>query len=48
MTKSDLNMDGFTPLTSVDYADWLAAVIFRQACPMRCRYRHNQDRLPRQ
>ena len=32
---------GFVPLSSVDYPDELAAVVFGQGCPWRCGYCHN-------
>jgi pyruvate formate lyase activating enzyme len=41
-----LRIGGFTPLTSLDYPGELAAVIFCQGCPWRCRYCHNRHLLP--
>ena len=35
-----------TPLTSLDYPGELAAVVFCQGCPWRCRYCHNGHLLP--
>lgn len=43
--SSDLQISGFTPLTSIDYPDELAAVVFCQGCPWRCRYCHNRELL---
>tara|TARA_R110002167_G_scaffold1270_6_gene5399 strand:+ start:4382 stop:4978 length:597 start_codon:yes stop_codon:yes gene_type:complete len=37
---------GFNPLTSIDYPGELAAVVFCQGCPWRCRYCHNAELLP--
>lgn len=42
-----LRVGGFTPLTTIDYPGELAAVVFCQGCPWRCRYCHNQGLLPR-
>ena len=36
-----LNIGGVTPLTTIDYPGELAAVVFCQGCPWRCRYCHN-------
>jgi pyruvate formate lyase activating enzyme len=36
-----LRIGGLTPLTSLDYPGELAAVVFCQGCPWRCRYCHN-------
>ena len=33
---------GIVPLTTIDYPNHLAAVIFLQGCPWRCLYCHNQ------
>ncbi|MBN1518317.1 anaerobic ribonucleoside-triphosphate reductase activating protein [Candidatus Sumerlaeota bacterium] len=44
----ELRVGGFTPLTTIDYPGELAAVIFCQGCPWRCRYCHNEDLLPRE
>lgn len=38
-----LRVGGFTPLTTIDYPDELAAVVFCQGCPWRCRYCQNGD-----
>jgi len=38
---SALTVTGLTPLTTVDYPGELAAVLFCQGCPWRCRYCHN-------
>jgi pyruvate formate lyase activating enzyme len=47
MRASRLNVGGLTPMTTVDYPDRLAAVVFCQGCPLRCRYCHNPKLLPR-
>lgn len=44
---SELQVGGITPLTSIDFPGELAAVIFCQGCPWRCRYCHNGHMLPR-
>lgn len=36
-----LRIGGLTPLTTIDYPGELAAVVFCQGCPWRCRYCHN-------
>lgn len=46
----DLNMlsgycAGLTPMTTLDYPDHLAGVIFLQGCPLRCGYCHNPQML---
>jgi len=43
-----LKVGGLLPMTTVDYPDRLAAVVFCQGCPLRCRYCHNPELLPRQ
>ena len=43
-----LRVGGLTPLTTVDFPGELAAVIFCQGCPWRCRYCHNGHLLPAQ
>ncbi len=47
MTYPQLHVGGLHPLTTLDYPDRLAAVIFCQGCPLRCRYCHNGALLPR-
>ncbi len=42
-----LEVGGITPLTSIDYPGELAAVIFCQGCPWRCRYCQNGHLLSR-
>jgi pyruvate formate lyase activating enzyme len=42
----DLRIGGFTPLTSIDFPGELAAVVFCQGCPWRCRYCHNPELIP--
>ncbi len=44
----ELQIGGFTPLTTLDFPGELAAVIFCQGCPWRCRYCHNEELIPRQ
>ncbi|WP_137939020.1 anaerobic ribonucleoside-triphosphate reductase activating protein [Chitinivorax sp. B] len=36
-----LLIGGLTPFTTVDYPGYLAAVVWVQGCPWRCRYCHN-------
>lgn len=43
-----LRVGGLTPLTSLDYPDHLACVVFTQGCPLRCGYCHNPHLLDRQ
>jgi len=38
---SDLVVGGFVPFTTLDFPGRLAAVVFCQGCPWRCRYCHN-------
>jgi pyruvate formate lyase activating enzyme len=40
-----LKIGGFTPFTTIDYPDHLAAVVFCQGCPWRCGYCHNRHLL---
>jgi len=40
-----LRIGGFTRLTTIDFPGELAAVVFCQGCPWRCRYCHNADLL---
>lgn len=42
-----LQIGGITPFTSIDFPGRLAAVIFVQGCPWRCRYCHNPHLQPR-
>jgi pyruvate formate lyase activating enzyme len=42
-----LAIGGVTPLTTIDYPGELAAVVFCQGCPWRCRYCQNSHLLPR-
>jgi pyruvate formate lyase activating enzyme len=39
--RSTLSLAGFQPLTTVEWEGRLAAVLFFQGCPWRCRYCHN-------
>ncbi len=41
-----LHVGGFVPLTTLDYPDHLACVVFCQGCAWRCRYCHNVDLIP--
>ncbi len=45
-TAPTLRVGGLTPLTTIDYPGELAAVVFCQGCPWRCRYCQNADLLP--
>jgi len=47
VTRAHLRVGGLTPLTTIDYPGELAAVVFCQGCPWRCRYCHNAHLLPR-
>ena len=43
-----LRIGGFTPLSTTDWPGMLAAVVFCQGCPWRCRYCHNPGLIPAQ
>ncbi len=43
-----LRVGGLVPLTTVEWADKLTAVIFAQGCPWRCRFCHNTSLMPRE
>ena len=43
---TELRVGGFTPLTTIDYPDELAAVIFTQGCHLRCQYCQNGHLIP--
>ena len=49
MTRSgetpSLRVGGFTPFTTIDFPGELAAVVYLQGCPWRCRYCHNGELL---
>jgi len=45
-TGPALRVGGLSPLTTIDYPGELAAVVFCQGCPWRCRYCQNTDLLP--
>lgn len=51
MKKNDgsdvISIGGLTSLTTIDYPGQLAAVVFMQGCPWKCRYCHNGDLIPR-
>jgi pyruvate formate lyase activating enzyme len=42
-----LRVGGLTPLSTSDYPDRLAAVVFCQGCAWRCTYCHNPHLLPK-
>jgi len=45
LAAEKLRIGGFVPFTAIDYPGHLAAVIFCQGCPWRCRYCHNPHLL---
>ena len=45
---ADLKIGGLTPLTTIDFPGQLAAIVFCQGCPWRCRYCHNGPLLDRE
>ena len=47
MSMPELNIGGFTEITTIDFPDQLAAVVFCQGCPWRCAYCHNPHLLDR-
>ena len=46
LTASHLVVAGLTPMTTLDFPDHLACVVFTQGCPLRCGYCHNPQMLP--
>ena len=44
---NELQVGGITPLTTIDFPGELAAVVFCQGCPWKCRYCQNSHLLPR-
>lgn len=44
---SALRIGGLQPMTTLDYPDHLACVVFCQGCAWRCRYCHNPELIPR-
>jgi pyruvate formate lyase activating enzyme len=44
---NELQVGGTTPLTTIDFPGELAAVVFCQGCPWKCRYCQNTHLLPR-
>ncbi len=38
-----LRVAGFTPFTTIDFPERLAAVVFLSGCPWRCQYCHNPE-----
>jgi pyruvate formate lyase activating enzyme len=47
VTAAGLPIGGLIPFSSVDFPGRLAAVLFTQGCPLRCRYCHNTHLRPR-
>ena len=45
LSRPQLPVAGLTPMTTLDYPDHLASVIFLQGCPLRCGYCHNPQML---
>ncbi len=41
-----LQVSGMTPLTTIDFPDYLACVLYTQGCPLRCGYCHNPELIP--
>ncbi|MBV0932365.1 anaerobic ribonucleoside-triphosphate reductase activating protein [Marinobacterium weihaiense] len=41
-----LVVSGMTPLTTIDFPDHLACVLYTQGCSLRCRYCHNPQLIP--
>lgn len=41
-----LPIAGLVPMTTLDYPDHLACVVFLQGCPLRCGYCHNPHMIP--
>ena len=41
-----LQISGLTPLTTIDYPDHLACVVYTQGCPLRCAYCQNSHLIP--
>ncbi len=44
---NEISVGGFVPLTTIDYPDHLAAVVFCQGCPYQCHYCHNPALISR-
>lgn len=40
---TSLALGGITPLSTIDFPGRLAAVLYTQGCPLRCRYCHNAE-----
>lgn len=45
-TANNLVVAGLTPMTTLDFPDHLACVVFTQGCPLRCGYCHNPQMIP--
>lgn len=43
---ASVQVGGFTPITTIDYPDHLACVVYTQGCPLRCQYCQNPDLIP--
>jgi len=41
-----LEVGGFTPITTIDYPDHLACVVYTQGCSLRCKYCQNKELIP--
>ncbi|MEC9482872.1 MAG: radical SAM protein, partial [Halomonas sp.] len=44
--RTCLPIAGLTPMTTLDFPERLACVVFTQGCPLRCGYCHNPHMLP--
>lgn len=44
--STPLRVGGLQPLTTIDYPDHLACVLFCQGCAWRCHYCHNPELIP--
>ncbi|MFC6672020.1 anaerobic ribonucleoside-triphosphate reductase activating protein [Marinobacterium aestuariivivens] len=47
-TELQLPVGGITPLTTIDFPDHLACVLYTQGCPLRCGYCQNPHLIPYQ
>jgi pyruvate formate lyase activating enzyme len=45
-SSASIRVGGLTPLSTTDWPGMLAAVVFCQGCPWRCRYCHNPHLIP--
>jgi pyruvate formate lyase activating enzyme len=46
LARTELRVGGLVPLSACDFPEKLAAVVFCQGCPWRCRYCHNPHLQP--